>query len=316
MSTQTDIPAHLPTGSRNPTHHAKHTAPAGREKDHYSHSRAKPQKQTLASKGKTNVRPVDLHKRTASDNRDSDTDETPRSNRDIAAEKAGCVSHYDALGKASKQQSEANIRPNTHRSRSDIPHRLHQSSSVLYKLSPPSTESDQSISTTARTTQGTSEHNNNNDVFETKHKPVVQLEVTKMKQVRSKPKLKQKFKLRSSVTKLETDNQETIYEENGPETRRRSLTINNLQMFGGPANGLNENRRRQTDTLDSTRESSEFSLVGVKLWTVSWLHVHVITSALNPNKHCRKYTNSWERSFGVKKNLLVTIYLTVKDIKL
>ena len=209
--------------------------------------------------------PVDLlHKRIASVNRDSDTDETPRSNRDTTAEKAGCVSHYDALGKASKQQSETHIhvRPSTHRSRSDIPHRLHQSSSVLYKQSPPSTESDQSNSTTARTTQGTSEHND--DVFETKHKPAVQLEVVRKKQVRSKPKLKQKFKLRSSVSRLETDNQETIYEEHGPETRRGSLTINNIEMFGGPASGPKENRRR-TDTLDSTRESSEFSLVGVKL---------------------------------------------------
>ena len=80
-----------------------------------------------------------------------------------------------------------------------------------------------------------------------------------MKPVWSKPK--QKFKLRSSVTNLETDNQET----NRPEPQRRSLTINNLQMFAGPANDLKENRRRRTDTLDSMRESSEFRLVGVKL---------------------------------------------------
>ena len=248
MSTQTPITPDPHTGSKNPTQPAKHTVPAGREKDHTT-----PQKQTLASNGRplTNVRPVDLHKRIASDNRDSDTDETPRSNRDKTAKKARCASHYDTHGKASKQQSE------THISKSDIPHRWHPSSSVVYKQSPPSTESDQANSTTARTTQGTSEHSD--DVFRPKHKPAVQPEVIKMKPVWSKPK--QKFKLRSSVTNLETDNQET----NRPEPQRRSLTINNLQMFAGPANGLKENRRRRTDTLDSMRESSEFRLVGVKL---------------------------------------------------
>ena len=281
MATQTSdrLAANAQTSNRNT--HRNHRQTVAQDKDKLSvNPKAKLQKSNVINKGKTwhnglLPRPemVDVQKTTSSGNQDSDMGDTPRStyNTDITKEKAVCISHNEkqCLSRATKKQSETCS--STHRSDSDLQYRTQVSSNNVTKQSPPSIESDQSNGTTARTAQGTSEIKE--DAIGTKYKPVKLSESMKMRQepVKAKAKVKQKFKLRNSVVKQDSGCKETLttYEEKGLDTRRGSLTINNLEMFGG--SGLQDEgvtRRRghtQRNTLDSTRESSEFSLIGVKL---------------------------------------------------
>ena len=253
--------------------------PVARER--IEQSRAKPLKSDAVNKGKTRrnsslPRPEtdEAKKVTSSERRDSDVDDTPRTvyNKDITVgvEKARCLSLNENVNVAPMTHTESWAHLSS-KARSDSDSDS-QYRSLNTKQALPSIESAKS-SASSTTVGQTMFESSKDEVVRTKNKPVASmLEKSKQEPARLKSRVKQKFKLRSSQKKEDTESREIV--ATLKDTRSGSLSISNLEMFGDPddtARGEEDEttpRRRRHTTRDSTdgmRDSNEFGLIGVKL---------------------------------------------------